>query len=994
MSRLRKEAPDHQRPVPGMALPFTVQQELVGRERERGALRALRERARDGQGGLVLLAGEAGIGKTALSGVISREAAKAGMLVLSGSCYDLTTTPPYGPWAEVLRDYPGSEHLPEIPAQFQAGGGMEGIDSRAALFDLIGRFLQGVAAAQPLLILLEDLHWADSASLDLLRYLSRTLMDYPALLIVTYRDDEITRDHVMAPLLPALVREGRVHRLQLQRLDRESVLAMARERYRLSAEDEARLMAYLDRLAEGNPFFTNELLYTLEEQQLLSPTTGGWQLGDLAAAGVPTLIQQVINGRLARIDASARGLLEIASVIGYDAALDLLRELHKGSDAALDETLQQALDHHLLVMSARQPSARFSHALVRQTIYEAIPPLRRQTLHLRIGDLLAGRARPELSLVANHLYEAGDDRSIEWLGCAAEQARSLFAPQTVISHAGRGIDLANRLGIDEPLTLYRLRGSARESLGDFDGARSDHELVLERARERGDRHFEWQALLDLGSLWAFQDYERTRAYCEQAVALARTMDDPATLGHSLNGLGNWYTNANLPDEALRHHEEALAIFEQLDDRPGIASTLDLLGVTHYIAGDMTESLRYYERAIPLLRTLDDRLRLSSALGTVFGSAGQDIASLAVRNQALPPSLGFDPRELSLEATEIARSIGSRSAETYALGFLGAISNVRGDLRAGFAELAESLHIAEAIEHRQWTALANQRFATVYLELLSNDLAARYARRALEIATEINSPFFREGSIALLGMAYTRAGLHDEADELLREVVITGIAPTTLTMRSCWLAQAELLLALGRVQEALDIINILIGSVPPGGICLSPFMTKMRGEILIACDQLDGVDDELNIALRAASTIGNRLILWRILAVQRKLYLAQGRIEEADEAGHAALEIINSLADQLDDQERRATFLTNARAQIPGAAPYGPDRASASNYAGLTARELEVLQAVADGLTDAEVGERLFIATRTVSQHLRSVYNKFGINNRAAAVRVAVEQGLV
>ena len=965
---------------------------LVGRERERQQLLDAVERAVEGQGGLVLVSGEAGIGKTSLVDDLVHRVLGQDLLILSGGAYEVTATPPYGPWAEIIMAFPEVENLPPVPDQLRVGGGMAGIDSQAAFFELSSRFLTSAAEVCPLLILLEDLHWSDPASLDLLRHLSRTLSGEPVLMIATYRDDEITPDHHLFTLLPAMLREGRVERMHLQRLGREAVLSLVQERYRLPAADEERLMRYLERMAEGNPFFINELLFTLAERQVLRPITGGWELGDLRESGVSTLIQQVINGRLARIDAESRGLLEIAAVIGYDVSLDLLRELHEGTDAALDETLQQAMDHHLLAMSGREPSVRFSHALVRQTIYEAIPPLRRQALHRQVGDLLAGHPRPTLSTVANHLYEAGDERAVEWLARAAEQARSLFAPQTVIDHASRGIDLANRLGVDEPLGLYRLRGLARESLGDFDGAREDHDRVLEHARERGDQQAEWQALLDLGALWAFQDYERTREFCEQAVALARTMDDPALLGHSLNGLGNWHTNADQPLDALRHHEEALAIFEDLGDPRGIANTLDLLAVTHYIAGNMSDCLAYYERAILQLRTLDDRQRVSSALATVYGYSGQDWASTVVRHQAVPPSLGTDQKDLVKEAVELARSVGSRSAEAYAVGVLGALHIVRGDLRIGIPLLDESMTIARAIEHHEWLALACLKRGMFYLGLRAYEPANEWSEQARDLAIALNSPFHLKFAVGQIGVTLAQSGEPDAAWESVRDYVDPNRPPETIGQRGCWLAYAEILLARGEPEAALEVMATLVDSIQPGGLCLSPHLTRLQGEILLACGRLDEAESALQETQDAAIATQNRLILWQVLALQRKLYLAQGRVEDADGAGKSAQEIINDLADQLDDRKLRDEFLTNARAQIPGAAPYRPDREEI--YAGLTPRELEVLRAVAEGLTDAEAGERLYIATRTVSQHLRSVYNKLGVNNRAAAVRIAVEQELV
>ena len=977
---------------PSSAWRLAAQPAIVGRERELGLLREIVEQAVAGHGGLVLLAGEAGIGKTTLSGAISREASDAGILVLSGGCYDLTTTPPYGPWVEVLRDYPGGGNLPEMPAQLQAGGGMAGIDSQAALFDLVGRLLKSVAAEQPLLILLEDLHWADPATLDLLRYLSRTLAGEAALLIATYRDDEIGRDHPLVPVLPALVREGRVHRLRLQRLDRDAVLAMARERYRLGDEDEARLMAYLDRLAEGNPFFTNELLYTLEERQILSPATGGWRLGDLTDAGVPTLVQQVIDGRLARLEDTPRALLDLAAVIGYDAPLDLLTEMHDGSSMELDVALQRLIDQRLLEVGAGGSTVRFHHALVRQAIYEEIPLLQRRALHRRAGEALESTARPDIASVANHFYEAGDERALEWLERAAEQAQSLFAPASVIDHAGRGIRLAGRLNLDSPLGLYRLRGLARESAGDFDGARADHELALERAQSANDQGAEWQALLDLGALWASRDYEQTREYCQRAVDLARMVEDPSSLGHSLNRLGNWYTNADLPAEALRYHKEALEIFERLDDQSGVASTHDLLALAHYSVGDMQQSLRHYQLAIPLLRQGRGREALAFALAMVASISGLDWCTRAVRCQEVSAAVGATPETLCQEAVQVAASSEWRTGEAFVLGLSGSCAIARGDLRAGLQYLSDSLTLAEQIEHHQWIALANTRFGSAYMDLLMYDRAIPHLERALEIARLIRSRYFVRENTSLLVCAYTGNGDLDRAERALQPDADLEASLMTLSARESQFAYTELLVAQGRHQEALENVDRIIDSLPDGAGNVSPHLTMLRGGSLLACGRQDEAKNELEEAYSVAAWLGHRHVQWKILALLARLHVAQGRVEEARETGDAALQIIDELAEQLDDEELRAEFLTNARAQILGVAPYRSDREAV--YAGLTPRELEVLRAVADGLTDAEVGERLYIATRTVSQHLRSVYNKLGVNNRAAAVRIAVEQGLV
>ena len=261
---------------------------LVGRERERAILRQLLEAALTGHGGLVLTGGEAGIGKTALAEALCREAEEHGVLVLTGRCYDLTDTPPYGPWIELFGHYPRDEAMPP-PGAFAVRGIVGAVVSQDALHGQVHDFLAAACARRPLLLLLEDLHWADPASLDLLRFLARAFVTLPLLLIATYRADELTRRHPLYPLLPLLVREARAERVDLRPLDDGAVRALVETRYRLPVGDADRLVAYLRGRAEGNALFVCEVLRALEERGTLAREGAGWRLGDLSDQTVPPL---------------------------------------------------------------------------------------------------------------------------------------------------------------------------------------------------------------------------------------------------------------------------------------------------------------------------------------------------------------------------------------------------------------------------------------------------------------------------------------------------------------------------------------------------------------------------------------------------------------------------------------------------------------------------------------------------------------------------------
>ncbi|MGH9175011.1 MAG: AAA family ATPase, partial [Vicinamibacterales bacterium] len=262
---------------------------LFGRQREQDLLRERLVAMLAGHGGLVLVGGEAGIGKTALVGWLAGEALARGARVLTGGCYDLTATPPYGPWLEAFE----GDRLPGEIAQRPAADSMS---SETAL-----AYLAGIAGERPLVVVLEDLHWSDPASLDLLRHLARRVGALPVMLVATYRDDEIGHDHPLFPLLPLLVREAGAARVDPRRLDNASIQASVAGRYRLPASDERRLTAYLARLSDGNPLYLTELLRALEAERLLTQNGDGWSLAGLDEVIVPPLLRQIIAGRLARL---------------------------------------------------------------------------------------------------------------------------------------------------------------------------------------------------------------------------------------------------------------------------------------------------------------------------------------------------------------------------------------------------------------------------------------------------------------------------------------------------------------------------------------------------------------------------------------------------------------------------------------------------------------------------------------------------------------------
>ncbi len=320
---------------------------IYGRELERARLRKLLDEAGEGQGALVLISGEGGIGKTTLVKDVARQAEVSGLLVLSGSCYDQTTTPPYGPWIEVVNDRVLSEDSVTGVFWSQTPDTLQELRGQAALFAEVHELLATVASNQPLLVVLEDFHWSDPESLQMLRFLARQIDELPALLAVTYRDDQVTRDHGLFSLIPMLVREAVVERIELQPLNENAVRAMLKT-FDLSTSDENRLATYLLERGEGNPLFTLELLRALQADGTFGRFNDEIKLGDLENLHVPSLVVQVIEERLKSLEFMERKALETASVFGQVAPYQLWRKAIEIDDPEFEDCLEAAFNLHVL----------------------------------------------------------------------------------------------------------------------------------------------------------------------------------------------------------------------------------------------------------------------------------------------------------------------------------------------------------------------------------------------------------------------------------------------------------------------------------------------------------------------------------------------------------------------------------------------------------------------------------------------------------------------
>jgi predicted ATPase len=840
--------------VSGLQCLAVVCPVVIGRAPELALLRLLVDQAKCGQGHVALLSGEAGIGKSRLVAEVKTYAGSQDFRLLQGSCFPTDAAIPYAPLLDLLRSH-GSSRPPTpltaemvpivetlLPDLDPVLVGKPAATTRPLLdpeqekrrrFEVLTHFLIKQAGTHPTLLVVEDLHWSDETSLEFLHYLARRSTAHRLLILLTYRSDE--RQASLRHFLAYLDRERLAQECSLAPLTREEIEAMLHAIFTLPRSIPLEMPNALYALTEGNPFFVEELLTSLLSVGDLVDAHGRWNRKPPSQWDIPRSVQDAVTLRTDRLSVAAREVLTLAAVAGRRFDFALLQALTQHDEQHLLPLIKELIAASL-VMEESEEQFAFRHALTRQAIAADLLARERKALHQRIADTLEPLSgtlpQTHLADCAYHFYEAGAwEKALVYTQRAAEQAQAFYAPQAAIEQATRALDAAHHLAKGVPSSLYLARGQAYETIGAFEDARRDYEQALAVAHACQDQRTQWKSLIALGFLWEGREYAQAGSYYQQALALARRMDDPLTLAHSLNRLGNWHLNAERPLEALRAHQEALALFQRSQDQHGTASTLDLLGMAHWMSGDLVQGKAYYQQAVTLLQHLDDRQILVSSLAQLTVVCGSDV-------MATQQILNFsEALHYGEQALTIAREIGQRSAEAFTLLNLGCVFGVQGEYVRALALVHEGLAIAEHIEHRAWFTHGHFVLGVLYRDLLDLPMAQQSLEHSLALAHEIGSDNWTcmaSGMLALVSLAQ-----HDlpRAQSLLTETLEPDLPPETVGQWLIWSARAELALARDDPGQALEILDRLISSAGHHSEGYrNPRLSHVHGEALIALGQ--------------------------------------------------------------------------------------------------------------------------------------------------------------
>ncbi len=966
---------------------------IVGRTRELEAFRAAFDRMLAGRRQLTLISGEAGIGKTRGAEALAELAEDRGALGLWGRWREEAGAPPYWPWVQILRGYVDASSLDEV--RLNMGAAVKDIaalvpelldsshatqltrdvvtdssPARFRTFDAIRQFFHQAAQQVPIILVLDDLHWADAPSLSLLEFLSQELLRVRLLIVGTYRDADASRKTPLLSTLGALSRDSESRRVRLSGLSESAIGEVAERLCDVSLSDSAIKAIYQQ--TDGNPLFAIELI-----KVLIDENTGATI--STVPARIPSGIRETIGRRLSRLADQCNELLCVAAVHGrHFSVREICASTNEDVQSVLS-TLEPAVQAGIVQSPVDAPDSwQFTHALIRETIYEDLSTAVRLHLHAQAGDALAavhaGRPEPALTRIAHHYYQASAlgyrENAVVYALRAAESAVRIYAYEDALLHYDRAIETLESAGLmhDERLArAYILKGWALRLLGRPDRAIDVLLEAVNRTRVTGNAELLVDVLVFLAMASQHIAQRHIIPLLERVLALLPEVDSVAR-AKALATLAF----------AQRTSSDRSRIHVLVDDSLGMAGRIC----------DTTARCACYQLTVMALRGDPETLDRRILLGEEYAAAARSTASadlLAEANywQALNY---FEAGQLEALETLLDQYESLSTARFGLHQYLARTHRVTlALLRGEWADLES--RIEELLEIGTKTRRGDadgvygaQMFA------LNRDLG-RLHTLAPQIKAMAASATMRMWEPGLM-LIYSEIGLLPEARSIFERLVDRECAAVGKDdmYAACLVFSAQTCCALADTRRAESLYRLLLPYARqtanhPTAVCFGA--TDLYLAMLACTANWQEIARE---HFEHALTLNRSMRAWPSLARTLHRYgvfLAARPTDEERRVGFQQLREADELARRLG-MARLIDDINTVLHARDGGVKYPDD---------LTAREVEVLRLLAIGRTNKDVSLVLAISLNTVATHVRNILNKTHCANRTEAATYAIRHGL-
>lgn len=939
-----KDLSQTQRGLSGMEAP------VIGREDEIQALLQFYQRIQDHQGGIVVVAGDAGLGKSRLirefrKQVDTAQDDKTKSLWLFGRGLSYRQSFTNRLFVDILKTYldlpeNSDESLTKLRLEAM-GEEMFGsrknevipylatllgikLDEESAThlpvdpeflqqrtFLAMGEWVEALVKKRPLVMVFEDLHWADPSSVKLIQYLLTLTVFNPVLMICVTRPERDTafweiktqssqhyaknyKELVLWPLTDEESRQVIKHLLKLEQIPKglENLL--------------------LSR-ASGNPLFLEELLRSLIEEDVIQPTEDGrWKITRaVTEIDIPNTLQGVLTARIDRLEDSVKRVLQVAAVVGRVFPRFVLAPI-VGNPDVLEKALAQLEVADLIEVHAHdtQPEYRFKHVLTHETAYNSMLSQQRKVIHKQIGDHMSRLywqlGEEYAAIVADHYYKSETwPRALRYLQRAAEAAIQSFANYQAVEFYNQALEVAQILGTEADqeavLAIYEGRAKILTSLGDPQQAAADFEAMRAKAEALKDDLALMRSLNGIGSLHASHyDFSQAVDFFTEALQVARRIGDERGIADTLSQLGNFYYNMGKLELGVKNYQEARELSQKLGDESRSVEAEDGLAKIMLEQGEISASLERYRQIVNIRRRLGYRTGLMNSL-----------ASMLMAQTFTADYHGAQ------ETAEEVLDLHHKSGDFYRVPFIKyyqAFGQLfQGEWDKAVENLKEGLRLAHQQKQKSLQALGLAWLGYYYLTLGLDEEGLRQARESMQLAQELGSPLYVMRAQAILGTAYRHL---DQLEEAVRELesvhaVAQGMefVPDEVMILYQLVRAYMDTHAWDKAEESLGRLSALAQASD-----MKEFMARaqwLQSLLDIHYKRYDAALEVLIAASDLAEQIDSRLSQYIIQIQKSYVYHISGNPPASRDAMVYAQKIQKRLLETLSDEPARQAFLDNA-----------------------------------------------------------------------------------
>jgi len=976
----------------------------VGRLHELAEAKMAWQRAASGECQTLLISGEPGVGKTRFVKELVLTAQAVGARVLTGECYTEGSAP-YAPVAQMIAngfDSPDANDIklpseilinlaalvPILQTRFPDRIPAQALDPQSAqqrIFDSFVALCVAISSQSPLLLFIDDVHWADADTLFLLRNLTRRGRRLPLFIVMTYRQAEIEITKPLQDLLLELNRERLATHIHLAPLRLEETRELLSGMFDNELSQE--FLEGIYNQTEGNPFYLEEVCKALIEDGQIAYQDGRWHFPSIADLKIPQTVRAAIQARLQQLPDSAQDVLRLAAVLGGEFDFETLRLASRLDEESLIGALESAVRAQIILEGSPDQKGAvcfsFVHMLIPTTLRESIIHIRRQRLHLQAARAIEAVHPDNFEDLAYHFSEAREtERAREYFRRAGDRAR-LTAPS-------------------DAACFYQ---TALESWSEAE--------QTEKA----------EILSHLGyCLWVVDDVPGALKCFEEAYALFARLENRGQSGEMQHLIGRMYWEQANHKLAEQHYQEAIAILEGGPETPELARAISSMSQMYMLAPDDDQAIAWGKRALEMAERLgvpDVAAHALNNIGSSYAQSGNFDKGIPILEESLQRSLAANlpldtcrayynlgvmlQKQCKYEkAIKVIQDLQTHAGKVYAKNYRNSaiwllmwLDWIIGQWGSALVYRSQMVDFTSDL----YSTRSKRTFAMIDLDLDRIEDGLRELEESLPSALRAMDLQTTVAHLGQLVRAYAAAGQEAKTIETIHKILelVTGkdsssqdsIMPLLISCQH--LARLTSPAAVEYARTCLTLLERHAQQYQTGQELAA--LAEARG-----CLVLESNPRQASQYFRQAAhdweLIGRPFDQARALVSLGNTLAAVGSLSEARSTYGQALNLFNALADQLDP-ETRTSFLNSpvvlAVRQSAGAAQR---QMSGPEMNRLTQRELEVLKLVAQGLTNAQIAEKLVVSPLTINAHLRSIFNKLDVTTRTAAVHQAVERGLV